>query len=93
MGGQGFTREMMPRPGRCPGWQPASQGYEFQGWREEEEEEETYFALYLFKGIKVHGGVEPLYSTGCRMFALTEDPKDSHLEKSASLGSAPLQSQ
>lgn len=51
-----------------------------------------YFALYLFKGIKVPGGVEPLYSTGCRTFAFTKNLKDSHLEKSTLLSSAQLQS-
>lgn len=49
-----------------------------------------YFALYHFNRIKVHGGVEPLYSTGCRIFAFTKDLKDSHLEKSTLLGSALL---
>lgn len=39
-----------------------------------------YFALYHFE--------VPLYGTGCRMFAFTEDLKDLHLEKPALRGSA-----
>lgn len=41
-GGQRFMQEAMPKPGPCPGWQRASQGYRAR-------EEEMYFALYHFK--------------------------------------------
>lgn len=66
-------QETMPRPGPCPAGNRPLRATRF-GSRK------CIFARYHFK--------EPLYSTGCRMFAFTKDLKDLHLGKPTVHGSA-----